>query len=51
LAPARITAARLGGGRLTGPNPIIKSGQEPLFEIERTLGETDARSSIPTQNV
>src|SRR4051812_8843036 len=29
LAPVRITAARLGGGRLTGPNPIIKSGQEP----------------------
>jgi len=27
---------------------IIKIGQEPLFEIERTLVETDARSSIPT---
>src|SRR4051812_34049823 len=31
-APARIPAARLGGGRLTGPNPIIKIGLLAIFD-------------------
>ncbi|MBV8890738.1 MAG: hypothetical protein JO266_01985, partial [Acidobacteria bacterium] len=46
LSPSSPLLASDRGG-LTGPNPIIKIGQEPLDDPGLTIIETDLHSSAP----